>query len=354
MRGALLLFEPAPQALAEPSVEALPSCVVTSATPISSRTESEHAQKIAVLLPCFNEEATIGKVVADFRRALPGADVFVFDNVSDDDTARVAAEAGAVVVRSPRRGKGNVVRHMFETVEADVYVMADGDDTYPAQASVELIRVLLETKADMVVGTRLQEHAQGAFRALHEFGNKFISKLISVLFSAPVTDVLSGYRVLNRDFVNTLYLKSSGFEIETEITLQALVKNRVIQEVPVRYGERPAGSHSKLSTFSDGALILRGVLLVFRDYKPLVFFSCVSGVCFVLGLVAGWYPVSDYARTQFVSHVPLALLAAALEVLAVLFFGIGLILNAIARFHIESQGMVGNLIRRLGRDRDRS
>jgi glycosyltransferase involved in cell wall biosynthesis len=327
---------------------------VTSATPIPTRTQSEHVQKIAVLLPCFNEEATIGKVVADFRRALPTAEIFVFDNASDDATARVAAEAGAVVVRSPRRGKGNVVRHMFQTVEADVFVMADGDDTYPAHESVELIRVLRETKADMVVGTRLQQHEHGAFRALHEFGNKFISKLISVLFSAQVTDVLSGYRAMDVDFVRTLYLKSNGFEIETEITLQALIKNRVIQEVPIRYGERPAGSHSKLSTFSDGALIIRGVLLVFRDYKPLVFFSCVSGLCFVLGLVAGWYPIADYARTQFVSHVPLALLAAALEVLAVLFFGIGLILNAIARFHMESQGMVGNLIRRVSRDRDRS
>lgn len=325
-----------------------------SATPTQTRTESEHGQKIAVLLPCFNEEATIGKVVADFRRALPTAEIFVFDNASDDGTARIAAEAGAVVVHSPRRGKGNVVRHMFETVQADVYVMADGDDTYPAHESVELIRVLRETNADMVVGTRLKKHEQGAFRALHEFGNKLISRLISVLFSAPVTDVLSGYRVLEHNFVRTLYLQSSGFEIETEITLQALVKNRVIEEVPIRYGERPAGSHSKLSTFSDGALILKGVLLVFRDYKPLVFFSWVSGLCFALGLVAGWYPMADYARTQFVSHVPLALLAAALEILAVLFFGIGLILNAIARFHLESQGMVGNLIRRSPQDRDRS
>jgi glycosyltransferase involved in cell wall biosynthesis len=324
-----------------------------STAPTQTRTESEHGPKVAVLLPCYNEAATIGKVVADFRRALPTAEIFVFDNASDDGTARVAAEAGAAVVHSPRRGKGNVVRHMFETVQADVYVMADGDDTYPAHESVGLIRVLREANADMVVGTRLKEHEQGAFRALHEFGNKFISRLISKLFSAPVTDVLSGYRVLDHNFVRTLYLQSSGFEIETEITLQALVKNRVIEEVPVRYGERPAGSHSKLSTFSDGALILKAVLLVFRDYKPLVFFSFVSGLCFTLGLVAGWYPMADYVRTQFVSHVPLALLAAALEILAVLFFGIGLILNAIARFHMESQGMVGNLIRRAPRDRDR-
>lgn len=317
-------------------------------TPIHPPAKLERERRIAVVIPCYNEGVTIGKVVVDFRRALPAATIHVFDNNSEDDTAAAAARAGAVVVPSPRRGKGNVIRHMFEVVDADVFVMADGDDTYPAVAAGELIRALEESNADMVVGTRLAQHAPGSFRALHAFGNRFVSGLVSVLFRARVTDILSGYRVFDGDFVRTLYLQSSGFEIETEITLQALVRNGVIREVPIHYGERPAGSYSKLSTWSDGALVFKGVFLIFKDYKPLMFFSIVSGVCFVLGLVAGWYPISDYMRTHFVSHVPLALLAAALELLAALFLGIGLILNAIKKFHLETQESIANLSRRIG------
>jgi hypothetical protein len=235
---------------------------------------------------------------------------------------------------------------MFEVVEADIYVMADGDDTYPADMAGELIRAFDESNAHMVVGTRLKQYEQKSFRALHQFGNKFISGLISVLFSAPVTDILSGYRVFDQVFVKTMYLQSSGFEIETEMTLQALVKNRIIKEVPIRYGERPEGSYSKLNTFSDGALVFKGVFLVFKDYKPLEFFTGASALCFVLGLVAGWYPIADYVRTQYVHHLPLALMAAALEILAVLFLGIGLILNAIKKFHLDNQELIGKLLKR--------
>jgi len=301
---------------------------------------------VAVLLPCYDEEVTIGKVVADFRSALPAASVYVFDNNSRDRTAQIAADAGATVVPSPRQGKGNVLKHMFEVVEADIYVMADGDDTYPASEAPKLVQALIDAKADMVIGTRLQKHRESSFRALHGFGNKLISGLVSRLFSARVSDILSGYRVFDRQFALSLYLQSGGFEVETEMTLQALVKRRVMVEVPVHYGERPEGSGSKLSTFSDGALILRAAFMIFKDYKPLQFFSFLSAICFVLGLVAGWYPIADYVREQYVYHVPLALLAAVLEVLAVLFLGIGLILNAIKRFHIENQEVVINLYRR--------
>jgi glycosyltransferase involved in cell wall biosynthesis len=324
-----------------------------SATPRQTPVHVDREETIAVLLPCYNEAATIGKVVADFRAALPTADVYVFDNNSNDDTARVARAAGAVVVPSPKQGKGHVVRHMFASVDAEIYVMADGDDTYPASASPELIQALKTTNADMVVGTRLQNYEPRSFRALHEFGNKLVSKLISVLFSASVTDVLSGYRVFGRPLVRTLYLQAGGFEIETEITLQALVKKRVIREVPVHYGRRPPGSYSKLNTWSDGILVLRSVFLIFRDYKPLAFFSIVSAVCFVLGLIAGWFPIKDYVEIRYVNHVPLALLAAALEVLAVLFLGIGLILNAIKRFHMENQELIAGIFKRVDRERDR-
>jgi glycosyltransferase involved in cell wall biosynthesis len=315
--------------------------------------DSKRGKKVAVLLPCYNEEVTIGKVVRDFRKTLPRADVYVFDNNSEDDTAGIAAEAGAVVVPSPAQGKGNVVKHMFRVVDADIYVMADGDDTYPADAATELIKVLDESEADMVVGTRLKEHDESAFRVLHEFGNKLISKLISLLFSSLVTDALSGYRVFTQHFVRTLYLQSAGFEIETEITLQALIRGYVIKEVPIRYASRPPGSVTKLNTFSDGLHVFRVMFLIFKDYKPLVFFSSLSILCFFLGLMAGWYPISDYLTTRFVSHVPLALLAAALEILAVLFLGIGLILNAITRFHIESQELVGSLYKLVTRRRSR-
>ena len=322
-----------------------------TATSTRAPAEFERERRVAVVLPCYNEQVTIAGVVADFRAALPTADIYVFDNNSDDDTARVAAGAGAIVVASPRRGKGNVVRHMFEFVEADIYVMADGDGTYPAHMARELIRVLEDSNADMVVGTRLKAHRPGSFRRLHEFGNRLIARVISVLFSASLTDVLSGYRVFDGYFVRALHLRSSGFEIETEMTLQALVRDGVIKEVPIPYGERPEGSHSKLNTFSDGALVFKAVFLIFKDYKPLMFFSCVSAVCFVLGLVAGWYPIGDYVKTRYVSHVPLALLAAVLEVLAVLFLGIGLILNAITKFHVENQELIGNLYRRVGNGR---
>lgn len=278
----------------------------------------------------------------------------MFDNKSTDETARVAAEAGATVVASPRQGKGHVVQHMFRVVVADLYVMADGDGTYPAAAAPALVAALEDSGADMVVGVRLAQHDRGAFRVLHGFGNRMISGLISRLFAAPVTDVLSGYRVFSRAFIRRLYLRSGDFEIETEITLQAIVRNAAIVEYPIHYGTRPAGSESKLNTFTDGWQVFGSIFLIFKDYKPLLFFSWLSVLCCGLGLVAGWYPVMDYLETRFVSHVPLALLAAALEILAVLFFGIGLILNAITKFHLENQEAVGQMQRILdeGRDRD--
>jgi glycosyltransferase involved in cell wall biosynthesis len=322
-------------------------------TPSSRPSTAIEGKRIAVLLPCYNEAATIGKVVSDFRVALPAADIFVFDNNSDDDTARIASAAGALVVPSPRRGKGNVVQHMLREVDADVYVIADGDDTYPAHMAGELIRVLEHSNADMVVGTRLRDHGPRSFRALHEFGNHLISQMVSFLFSVAVTDVLSGYRVFDGRFVRSLRLRSAGFEIETELTLQAAVNNGVIKEVPITYGERPAGSYSKLNTFSDGALVFKVVFLIFKDYRPLLFFSFCGAVCFVLGLMAGWYPIDDYIRTRYVSHVPLALLAAALEVLAALLLGIGLILNAVTKFHLENQALIRNLYERNHDDQER-
>lgn len=297
--------------------------------------DGREPEGIAVLLPCLNEETTVGKVVADFRAALPEARIYVFDNQSTDRTAVRARQAGAEVVISPKRGKGNVVRHMLRHVQAGIYVLADGDDTYPAEAAREMLRVLRETDADMVVGSRLARHDPGAFRLFHKLGNRLITGWIALLFRARLTDVLSGYRVLRRSCARGLHIRCDGFEVETEMTLQALVRDRRIVEVPVHYRARPRGSVSKLESFSDGGHIMKLVVLIFKDYKPLVFFSTLGIVAAILGIFAGWPPVMDYVRTRYVSHVPLALLAAALEILAVLFAGTGLVLNAIRRYHAE-------------------
>jgi glycosyltransferase involved in cell wall biosynthesis len=296
---------------------------------------SSRSQEIVVLLPCLNEEQTIEEVVEAFRQALPQARIVVFDNNSTDATRDRALQAGAEVVASPLPGKGSVVQHMLRSVHADIYVMADGDGTYPAEAAPELLRALEDSGADMIVGSRLEKHNPGAFRAFHKLGNRIISRLISGLFRTRLTDVLSGYRVMRRRLVRSMQLRSRGFEVETEMTLQALVHRRSIVEVPIHYRERPPGSVSKLRSFADGIHILKLIVLIFKDYKPLWFFMNLSLVCFVAGILAGWHPVDDYIRHRYVYHVPLALLAAALEIMAALFAGIGLVLDAIRRFHFE-------------------
>lgn len=291
---------------------------------------------VAVLLPCYNEEITVGAVVKDFRRHLPGASIYVFDNCSTDSTAKRAREAGARVVFSPRPGKGNVVRHMFNTVEADVYVMADGDSTYPASEAFKLVHALRERHADMVVGTRMASHSENAFRRFHVLGNRGVARLISLLFGVSVTDVLSGYRVFSREFVKTVPLVSSGFEIETEMTLQASAKNYLIHELPVPYGERPDGSVSKLNTFSDGFVVLKALFLIFKDFRPMIFFGAISFLLAGTSIAVGLAPIYDYLRFQYVYRVPLAILAAALAIIAILTLFVGIILETVRKYHDES------------------
>jgi glycosyltransferase involved in cell wall biosynthesis len=291
---------------------------------------------VAVLVPCFNEDLTVAKVVTDFTHALPGAQVLVYDNNSTDKTAVLARDAGSVVCHAPRQGKGNVVRQMFDEVDAQIYVMVDGDDTYPAAAAPDLIAELLKTGADMVVGVRMVSFAAGSFRRFHQLGNHLVAALISLLFSAKVTDVLSGYRVFSRAFVKTVPLMSQGFEIETEMTLQALAKRFVIREVPIVYGQRPEGSRSKLDTWSDGYLVLKLMGMIFKDYKPLLFFSSLSGILLLVTLAAGLAPIIDYVRSRYVYHVPLAILATGTGILSALSLTIGLILHTISRYHNET------------------
>jgi hypothetical protein len=292
--------------------------------------------RIAVVIPCFDEAATIGKVVRDFAAALPRAQVVVFDNNSTDGSGEIARAAGAQVIASPLQGKGNVLRHMARALDADVYVLVDGDDTYPASAAPDLVARLRRDDLDMLVGARLAGHEEGAFRRFHHEGNRLISRLISLLFRTRLSDVLSGYRVLSREFVRIVPIRMGGFEVETEMTLQALSKRLRVAEVPVPYRRRPPGSASKLSTSSDGLLILRCIVLLFKDYRPLVFFGALGAGFALASLLAGIAPIRDYIESRYVHHVPLAILAAGLAILSTVCLTAGLILDTISRLHQET------------------
>jgi len=298
--------------------------------------DNKSYENVAVLLPCYNEAITIEKVVNDFKSHLPGAQIWVFDNNSTDGTAEKAKSAGAHVIPSHKQGKGHVVKHMFELIDAHLYIMADGDDTYPASEAPKLIEEFEQGGVDMVVGVRMKTFEEKSFRMFHKFGNRLVARLISWLFKSKVSDVLSGYRVFSREFAKTVPLMSKGFEIETELTLQAVSKGFVIREIPIPYGERPKGSYSKLNTYSDGFLVLKAIFLIFKDYKPLIFFSVVGFFFLLLSLLAGFFPIMDYIKTAYVDHVPLAILAAALGILSVLCFSVGLILDTNCKYHHEN------------------
>jgi len=294
-------------------------------------------KSLAVLIPCYNEELTIGPLVDDFKKVMPEAQIYVFDNNSSDKTSEVAKAHGAITVFSPKQGKGHVVRHMFDDIDADVYLMVDGDNTYPASEALKLYNEFQNQKGiDMLVGTRLNKFEDDSFRLFHQFGNKLVAFLISTLFGSRLTDVLSGARVFSREFVKTIPLRSKGFEIETEMTLQAASKGFVLKESPIEYGVRPEGSYSKLNTYSDGILILRAIFMIFKDYRPMIFYTFISLIFMALSLAAGYRPIMDYVESQFVSHVPLAILAAGLGILSVIFLSIGLILDTVSKYHLEN------------------
>ena len=292
--------------------------------------------RIALLIPCYNEAVTIEKVVKDFARELPQARVYVFDNNSTDGSGEIARRAGAEVVLSTGQGKGKVIQHMLDVVDADLYVLVDGDDTYPADAAPEMLARFQRDHLDMLVGARLERYEEGAFRPFHRFGNHLISRLISILFQTRLEDVLSGYRVLSRAFVRVVRTRSRGFEVETEMTLQALSKGLSVAETPVRYVRRREGSTSKLSTWSDGFLIFKCIFLLFRDYKPLVFFTTLALLLAVAALITGSAPIRDFIEMRLVLHIPRAILAAALGTLSLICLTAGLILDMIARFHQET------------------
>ena len=288
---------------------------------------------VAVLIPCYNEAVTIGKVVDDFHRVLPDATVYVYDNNSSDGTGEIAREHGAVVRAERRQGKGNVVRQMMRDIDADYYLMVDGDDTYPAEAAPELLAPLMADEADMVVGDRLSNDTYGEEndRAFHGFGNDLVRVLIKWIYGFEFSDVMTGYRAYNAVFAKTMPVLSPGFEIETELSIHAVDKRWRIAEVPIDYRDRPEGSESKLDTFSDGCKVLLMILSLFKDYRPLALFSWVSLLFCVLGLVAGVPVVWEFAATGLVPKLPSALLAVALVFIGILSFTCGLILDTVVK-----------------------
>ena len=288
---------------------------------------------VAVLIPCYNEAITIGKVVDDFHRVLPEATIYVYDNNSSDGTGDIAREHGAVVRVERRQGKGNVVRQMMRDINADYYIMVDGDDTYPAEAAPELLAPLLSDEADMVVGDRLSNGTYGEEndRAFHGFGNNLVRTLIKWIYGFKFSDVMTGYRAYNAVFAKTIPVISPGFEIETELSIHAVDKRWRVTEVPIDYRDRPEGSESKLDTFSDGVKVLLMILSLFKDYRPLALFSWVALLFCMLGLIAGVPIVWEFATTGLVPKLPSALLAMALVFIGLLSFSCGLILDTVVK-----------------------
>jgi glycosyltransferase involved in cell wall biosynthesis len=295
---------------------------------------------IAVVIPCYQEELTIGKVVGDFRRELPRSTIYVYDNNSTDRTAEAALAAGAIVRREKRQGKGWVVARMFAQVDADILIMVDGDDTYDATAVHRLLEPILQGAADMTVASRLHVYADKSFRPLHLAGNRLVTKIINWIFHTEIPDVFSGYRAFTREAVQAIPVTARGFDVETELTLQALYRGLVLKEISAPYRERPAGSFSKLNTFSDGFRVLLKLFLILKSYKPLTFFGLCSIVLLLLGLAAGARPVYEYLTTRYVLTMPSAVLAAALVLMSSLSLGVGLILNTINLRLLEIETML--------------
>jgi glycosyltransferase involved in cell wall biosynthesis len=299
--------------------------------------------EIAVLLPCYNEEITISKVVRDFKAALPSASIYVYDNNSSDNTAQLAKDAGAIVRHEPRQGKGNVIRAMFQEIDADVYVMADGDDTYPAEDSPAMVQKILEGY-DMVIGDRLSStYFQENKRPFHNVGNKMVRGAINHLFSASISDIMTGYRAFSFTFVKTYPVLSKGFEIETEMTIHSLDRNVKIYELPVNYRDRPEGSVSKLNTVGDGIKVMSTIFRMIREYRPLPFFGTIGGLLSIVGLGFIISIFFDYWATGMVARFPTLIGAAFLVIAGILSFIAGFILDSLARKDREQHILSENL-----------
>ncbi|NCC77266.1 MAG: glycosyltransferase [Clostridia bacterium] len=295
--------------------------------------------EVAVLIPCYNEEQTVAQVIHDYRAALPDAAIYVYDNNSSDRTAEIVRELGQTDARlflrhEYRQGKGNVIKSMLRDIDADCYLLTDGDDTYPAESALEMVQLVLDGQADMVVGDRLSStYFTENKRPFHNSGNVLVRKLINSLFKSNVRDIMTGYRALSREFAKCLPIMSKGFEIETEMTIHAVDKNFLIRQVKVDYRDRPEGSESKLNTFSDGAKVLRTIFMLFKNYKPLVFFGSVAVALMVLA-VALFIPVlMDFSRTGLVAKFPTLIVCGIIGLSSLLSFSVGIILDVEIQKH---------------------
>ncbi|MBP3723098.1 MAG: glycosyltransferase [Selenomonadaceae bacterium] len=303
--------------------------------------------KVAVLIPCYNEALTIEKVVKDFKAALPEADIYVYDNNSTDDTAKIAEKAGAIVRFEARQGKGNVIRAMFREIDADCYVMTDGDDTYPAEYAREMVNLVLDKKVDMVIGDRLSTtYFKENKSPFHNFGNSLVRYFINTLFSDKknIVDVMTGYRAFSPLFVKTFPILSEGFEIETEMTIHALDKNLLLESLPVTYRDRPEGSESKLSTYSDGAKVLLTIFNLYRNYRPLKFFGSAAALLFIVSMIMFLPILSTYFETGLVPRFPTLIVSMFLLLASLLSFFTGLILDTNAENSRKSLEIMMNII----------
>lgn len=302
-------------------------------------------KKIAVLIPCYNEAKTIEKVVKDYKSVLPNADIYVYDNNSTDKTDEIAKKAGAIVRYEYRQGKGNVIRTMFREIDADCYLMIDGDDTYPKENAKEMCNLILDGKADMVIGDRLSStYFTENKRPFHNLGNKMVRFLINKLFKNNIKDIMTGYRAFSYEFVKSFPVLSKGFEIETEMTIHALDKNFKLIEVPVTYRDRPEGSVSKLNTYSDGFKVLKTIASLFKEYKPASFFNIISIICLIIALILGVPVVIEYFNTGLVPRFPTLIVAGIALLVALLLCITGIILQVIVKKHKELYELYLNLI----------
>lgn len=303
--------------------------------------------KIAVLIPCYNERKTVEKVVKDYKKALPEADVYVYDNNSTDGTDKLAKKAGAIVKYEYKQGKGNVIRSMFRDIDADCYLMIDGDDTYPSENAKEMCELILEGKADMVIGDRLSStYFTENKRPFHNLGNKMVRFLINRLFNNNVKDIMTGYRAFSYEFVKSFPVLSKGFEIETEMTIHAVDKNFKLIEVPVTYRDRPAGSESKLNTYSDGLKVLKTIATLFKEYKPAAFFNIISVICLIISLILGIPVVMEYFKTGLVPRFPTLIVSGIALMIALLLSVTGIILQVIVKKHRQLYELYLNLIKK--------
>ena len=310
-------------------------------------------KKIAVLIPCYNEEITIKKVIEDFKKELPDADIYVYNNNSKDKTYEIAKECGVIVRNEYNQGKGNVIRRMFREVDADIYVMVDADDTYPAEMVHKLIEPIKKGEADMVVGDRLSNgtYKKENKRKFHDFGNNLVKKAINTAFKSNLKDIMTGYRAFNKIFVKNIPVLSSKFEIETEMTLHALDKKFIVKEIPIEYRDRPEGSVSKLNTVNDGFKVLKTIVKMYKDFKPRKFFWYIGFIVMLIGILVGVPVIAEFIKYKYIYKVPSAILATGLIILSIIIFQCGVILDTIVKQHRENYEI--NLIKYETKEQER-